>query len=121
MVKQPECNHNDARDVIGIYGGHVRNRRRRPLSSDRGVADFTPEQGRAAMQIDWMTLGELSQAIPPAYTEYLGRVALENMDKTPKFHGANDREMLQTTQAEKHACNARPGPNQVNHERAHNG
>jgi DNA (cytosine-5)-methyltransferase 1 len=28
---------------------------------------------QAAMGIDWMKLGELSQAIPPAYTEHLGR------------------------------------------------
>jgi len=28
---------------------------------------------QAAMDIDWMTRGEITQAIPPAYTEYLGR------------------------------------------------
>jgi hypothetical protein len=30
---------------------------------------------RRAMGIDWMSLGKLSQAIPPAYSEFLGRAA----------------------------------------------
>lgn len=34
---------------------------------------FSLPAGRKAMDIDWMTRDELAEAIPPAYTEYIGR------------------------------------------------
>ncbi len=89
----PQCNHG-ARATIGVYGGHVRNRKRRTIGIygegardsrrkfDKGVPDFTADQGREAMGIDWMTLAELSQAIPPAYSEFIGRAAIEHIESS---------------------------------------
>jgi DNA (cytosine-5)-methyltransferase 1 len=37
------------------------------------------EYKRRAMGIDWMTQNELAQAIPPAYTEHIGRQLIERL------------------------------------------
>lgn len=39
--------------------------------------NFKGADGRIAMGIDWMTRKELSQAIPPAYTEWIGKQLME--------------------------------------------
>ena len=64
------CNHH--LPVIGVYGhaGGVENRRKnstpRPHSWER----------REVMEIDWMTMAGLSQAIPPAYSRFIGEQAM---------------------------------------------
>jgi len=78
----PPCQHREnGGKVIGVYGGHGRDRQRVVTvtgnaggSSHRdGTQQFSTTERRIAMGIDWMTNAELSQAIPPAYTEFIGR------------------------------------------------
>lgn len=44
---------------------------------------FTVDDARAAMGIDWMPMKSLSQAIPPAYTEWIGRRLVEHLEMEP--------------------------------------
>lgn len=46
-----------------------------------GVWRIPLEVQQRAMGIDWMTLPELSEAIPPAYTEFVGHQLLEHLAK----------------------------------------
>lgn len=77
-IPQPECRHDD-RPVIGVYGGHAR--KRAASAGGRGTRDIWEGGHKAAaseaMKIDWMTLGEMSEAIPPAFAEHIGRAALD--------------------------------------------
>jgi DNA (cytosine-5)-methyltransferase 1 len=73
----PACEHTAA-PVIGVYGGHARNRA--AGHGGRGTRDVWAggHKGAAseAMGMDWATLHEMSEAIPPAYTQFLGRQLL---------------------------------------------
>ena len=41
--------------------------------------NFSVGDARTAMGIEWMTAAELSQAIPPAYTEYIGKYLMQEV------------------------------------------
>lgn len=80
VVRQPVCRHTDG-PVIGVYGGHARKRSAR--HGGRGTRDSWAGGHKVAaseaMGIDWMTLNELSEAIPPAYTEFVGRQLMDHL------------------------------------------
>lgn len=77
-LSPPVCDH-DSRPVIGVYGGHAR--KRAATAGGRGTRDVWEGGHKAAaseaLGIDWMTLGEMSESIPPAYAEFIGRKAID--------------------------------------------
>lgn len=81
---RPACQHRSA--VLGVYGGHKRDRCRTTIQvmgggirnggGSRVRESFSIAEAKQAMGIDWMTMAGLSQAIPPAYAEFIGLEAL---------------------------------------------
>lgn len=55
-----------------------RKKRRVPVIGEWRVPKALQDE---AMGIDWMTLTELQEAIPPAYTEHIGRHLIEALDR----------------------------------------
>ena len=69
----PPCNHGEQRepiDVTGTGGPRVGERTDGGGGNSRKPRNLA--EAREAMGIDWMTRPELSEAIPPAYTEWIG-------------------------------------------------
>jgi DNA (cytosine-5)-methyltransferase 1 len=67
------CNHAGQPAPIDVSGTGAR--RLGPRTDGKGGDSRKPrnlEEARDVMGIDWMTRKELSQAIPPAYTEWIG-------------------------------------------------
>lgn len=71
----PGCNHHDG-PVIGVYGDHANNRKRKTGDhEDRGTR-YPVGAAQVAMDIEWMGIKDLSQAIPPKYTQWMGAALL---------------------------------------------
>lgn len=75
-IMVPPCSNHHA-DYAIVFGGGAKGRGhtigRTAKGGSRIRRPFVPhERAQAAMGIDWMIRDELSQAIPPAYTEWIG-------------------------------------------------
>jgi DNA (cytosine-5)-methyltransferase 1 len=64
--------------IGGVYGGGSRDR---AWAENVRHGGYTPSKAvqEKLMGIDWMTQKELNQAIPPAYTEFIGRQLMKHL------------------------------------------
>jgi DNA (cytosine-5)-methyltransferase 1 len=77
----PPCAHGKL-PVLGVYGDHARDRRRSTsIGNGQYAAKLGLEMAREAMGIDWMNWREISQAIPPAYTEHIGSYLMTEVER----------------------------------------
>jgi DNA (cytosine-5)-methyltransferase 1 len=68
---RPACHHDEP--VITVAGHDV------PSHQRKFGRSITLAERKEAMGIGWMGRDELGQAIPPAYTEYIGRQLLDHL------------------------------------------
>ena len=73
-----------AGEVVGVYGGKRGWGRNapRPDGTSRGRRALTHAEACEVMGIDWMTKpGDVSDAIPPNYTEYIGGQLIDQLER----------------------------------------
>ncbi len=94
-IMSPPCFHEG--EAIGVYGGGATGRYtfdnggKKDYYNRRGGYQGTIAERREAMQIDWMKSSEINQAIPPAYTEYIGRELMQHVRETSLSGVGNPR------------------------------
>ena len=82
VILQPQCQHDG--EAIGVYGGGATGRYTfangiKTREGRRGGYQGTIAERREAMEIEWMNGREINQAIPPAYTEFIGAQLLQHI------------------------------------------
>lgn len=73
------CSHDGV--AVGVYGDHPDRPGGwlRPDGTSRGLKATSLTEGQEAMGIDWMTWDDLTDAIPPAYTTFVGEQLLDQL------------------------------------------
>lgn len=77
LMDNPRCSHQGTE--IAVYGKLDGRRIWTRADGSEVRAAATIGQASEAMGIDWMTWDEIREAIPPAYTEHIGRQLLEHL------------------------------------------
>ena len=94
-IMSPPCFHEG--EAIGVYGGGAVGRYtfdnggKKDYYNRRGGYQGTIAERREAMDIDWMKSSEINQAIPPAYTEFIGEQLLAHV-RAKSLSGVRDAE-----------------------------
>lgn len=70
-IKGSECDHKSQGRPVGVYGSM------KDEIPNGGKTAESLSEGQSAMGIDWMLWGELVEAIPPIYTQYIGQQVKE--------------------------------------------
>lgn len=70
-VAQPNCKPYHIAHPVAVYGDHPESKALSPGSGGRIYRAHSLEAGQTAMGIDWMPWKELTQAIPPPYSQYI--------------------------------------------------
>lgn len=82
LIHGTACLHRRQGRPIGVYGDHPQDDEhyRRPDGTRRGNKAKSIEEAQAALGIDWMTdWDDLTDAIPPVYTEHIGLQLIEHL------------------------------------------
>jgi DNA (cytosine-5)-methyltransferase 1 len=83
----PPCQH--SRKTVGLFGDKARDtgQEKRHYAQDKETRGFpvgvaiSQQDGLIAMGCEWMTIKEACQAIPPAYTEFIGKYLMQEVLK----------------------------------------
>ena len=72
MILGPHCDHASQTEIVGIYG-HFGPKKQ------GGAGGCSVPEARTIMDMEWASRYGLAQAIPPAYTEHIGRQLLDHI------------------------------------------
>ena len=78
LIMPPVCDHASQGEPVGVYGDGGGTSVTRPNGTSRGVK-AKPSEFADLMGMPWATPKEIVQAIPPAYTEFIGTQLMANL------------------------------------------